>query len=198
LKTLVFATHNPNKLQEVRRMLPANLQLKSLPDIGCSEAIPETGNTLKANARIKANYIADHYGMDCFADDTGLEVDALGGAPGVYSARYAGADADAEKNMEKLLRAMDGQLLRTARFRTVIALIMAGTIRYFEGTVEGTIALEPIGTGGFGYDPIFLPKGSTRSFAQYSPQEKNAISHRGKAFEALCGFLADLPGQILG
>lgn len=191
MKTLVFATHNLHKLEEVRRMLPAGLQLKSLSDIGCTEPIPETGDTLQANARLKAEHVWNNYHTACFADDTGLEVDALAGAPGVYSARYAGVDANAQKNMQKLLGEMKGHQERSARFRTVIALYMDGSLRYFEGKVEGSIALQPTGSGGFGYDPVFVPEGSSRSFAQFSPREKNAISHRGKAFDALCSFLAD-------
>lgn len=189
MRELVFATHNKNKFLEVRQMLPANFLLRSLSDIGCHEPIAETADTLEGNAQIKASYIKETYGLDCFADDTGLEVAALNGAPGVYSARYAGADADAEKNMQKLLSALKGVKDRRARFRTVITLATGDTFKNFEGQVSGMITLQPEGSGGFGYDPVFRPDGYTETFAQLSAAEKNRISHRGLAFERLYTYL---------
>jgi XTP/dITP diphosphohydrolase len=191
LKTIVFATHNPGKLREVQSMLPEGILVKSLEDIGCHKPIAETGSTLKANARIKASYVRKTYGYDCFADDTGLEVAALDGAPGVYSARYAGPAGDSKANIAKLLAAMEGKQNRNARFRTVIALVLDGQMQFFEGVVNGVILSEPDGDGGFGYDPIFMPEGGNRSFARYGLAEKNAISHRGKAFRKLQAFLLE-------
>lgn len=191
---LVFATHNPHKLQEIRQMMPPGVQLLSLDDIGCLEDIPETAETLEGNALIKASHVWEKYGYDCFADDTGLEVSALNGAPGVYSARYAGRDADAAANVQKLLREMRGLPDRKARFRTVIALIRGGAEHIFEGTVSGEILTEPAGSGGFGYDPIFLPQGHALSFGQMSAGEKNRISHRGHALSKLTAFLHN-PGD---
>ena len=192
MKTLVFATHNPGKLREVRRLLPGEIVLGSLEDIGCREPIAETGQTLQANALLKARYVFDTYGYDCFADDTGLEVDALDGAPGVYSARYAGASADAAANISKLLKAMEYEENRKARFRTVIALILGGTTHFFEGVVEGEILRKPQGADGFGYDPVFRPTGKKASFAELSLEDKNAISHRGIALKKLRAFLTGL------
>lgn len=189
MKELVFATHNRHKLREVQQMMPPGLTLLSLGDIGCREAIPETAETLEGNARIKAMHVWQQYGYDCFADDTGLEVPSLGGAPGVFSARYAGPEADAAANMEKLLGRMQGAAERSARFRTVIALVIQGEIRYFEGIVKGEILRQPAGSGGFGYDPLFRPEGFQKSFAQMPLEEKNRISHRGKAFTQLRSFL---------
>ena len=191
LKTIVFATHNPGKLREVQSMMPASILVKSLEDIGCHEPIAETGSTLEANARIKAAYVRDTYGYDCFADDTGLEVAALDGAPGVYSARYAGPAGDSEANIAKLLAALEGKQERNARFRTVIALVLDGKTQLFEGIVNGVILPEPDGNGGFGYDPIFVPEGGNRSFARYGMAEKNAVSHRGKAFRKLQTYLLE-------
>jgi len=189
MKDIVFATHNPNKLTEIRQMLPTGLQLVSLDDIGCTEEIPETDNTLEGNARLKAAYVHKHYGYDCFADDTGLEVSALDGAPGVYSARFAGPGANSQANIQKLLHLMEGKTNRRARFRTVIALVLDGTFHFFEGEVAGEILSQPTGTGGFGYDPVFRPAGYDISFAQMPLPEKNRISHRGKAFRNLNAFL---------
>jgi len=189
MKELVFATHNPNKLEEIRQMLPAGICLRSLDEIGCAEAIPETAPTLEGNARLKAEYVRERYGYDCIADDTGLEVEALGGAPGVYSARYAGPQADSRANTARLLEALHGKPHRNARFRTVIALTEGGTCRFFEGVVEGAITEAPRGEGGFGYDPVFRPSGYDRTFAEFSTDEKNRISHRGKAFRALQAYL---------
>lgn len=170
-------------------MLPEGISLLSLDAIGCNRDIPETEATLEGNARLKARFVADHYNMDCIADDTGLEVAALDGAPGVHSARYAGPAADPEANMRKLLAAMEGKKDRRARFRTVIALCLGGQFHYFEGVVDGELLKSPRGTGGFGYDPVFRPEGSPRSFAEFTTEEKNQISHRGKAFRALDAFL---------
>lgn len=170
-------------------MLPKSISLLSLDAIGCEREIPETEPTLEGNAGLKARFVTEQYGMDCIADDTGLEVAALGGAPGVYSARYAGPAADPEANIRKLLAAMEGKADRRARFRTVIALCLDGQFHYFEGVVNGELLLTPTGVGGFGYDPVFRPEGSPRSFAEFTTDEKNRISHRGKAFRALDAFL---------
>ncbi|HCC88187.1 MAG TPA: non-canonical purine NTP pyrophosphatase, partial [Prevotella sp.] len=190
-------TNNQHKLQEIREILGDQFEILSLSDIGCHEDIPETGNTLEANAHQKAEYVFDHYHIDCFADDTGLEVDALGGAPGVHSARYAdGTDHDSEANMNKLLTKLGDNENRKARFRTVISLIqMEGgnpvcSREYrFEGTVEGRIAHEKHGTEGFGYDPIFIPDGYDKSFAELGEEVKNKISHRAKAVKKLAEWL---------
>ena len=170
-------------------MLPDSIELKSLKDIGCNEDIPETGETLQANARLKAEFIRDTYGMDVFADDTGLEVASLGGAPGVYSARYAGEPSNSEANMNLLLENLKGKRNRTARFRTVIALFLGDSYYEFEGIVTGEILMAAQGEKGFGYDPILKPEGSSRSFAEFSMAEKNAVSHRGRAFRELQAFL---------
>lgn len=189
---IVFATNNKHKLEEIREILGHNFEIVSLKDIGCDVDIPETGNTLEENARQKAEYVFNHYGLDCFADDTGLEVEALNGAPGVHSARYAeGTDHDSRANMAKLLRKMEGKTNRKARFRTVISLIRhdAGHPRgreyQFEGIVEGHISTAPQGTAGFGYDPIFVPDGYNESFAQLGEAVKNIISHRARAVKKL-------------
>lgn len=187
--SLVFATNNAHKLSELRRIVGDTIDILSLGDIGCVEDIPENEPTLKGNALAKARWIHSRYGVDCFADDTGLEVDALAGAPGVMSARYAGPGHDSEANMTLLLKNMEGQANRNARFRTVIALILNGMEFTFEGKVEGRIALRPCGVDGFGYDPIFIPEGDVRTFAQYSADEKNRISHRGRATASLIEFL---------
>lgn len=181
---LVFATQNPNKLKEVRPLLPASVQLVSLRDLEAGEELPETGRTLEANASQKARYIYEKFGMNCFADDTGLEVAALGGRPGVWSARYAGPAGRSEENIRKVLTELKDVTDRAARFRTVIVLIVDGHEYNFDGIINGTITLEPSGTAGFGYDPIFVPEGETRTFAMMSQEEKNRISHRGKAVEA--------------
>lgn len=194
---IVFATNNAHKLQEIREILGPSFEIVSLNDIGCHEDIPETGNSLEANAHQKAEYIFDHYHVDCFADDTGLEVDALGGEPGVHSARYAeGTDHDSEANMKKLLTKLGDNPNRKARFRTVISLIqMEGgnpvcSREYrFEGVVEGHIAYEKHGTEGFGYDPIFIPDGYDKSFAELGEEVKNKISHRAKAVKKLADWL---------
>lgn len=186
----VFATNNDHKLSEVRAMLPEGVEVSSLRQAGLETDIPETADTLEGNAELKARFVAERLGCDVFADDTGLEVEALGGTPGVYSARYAGEGHDSKANMAKLLREMEGITNRRARFRTVIALLRQGHLQLVEGTVNGRIATEPSGTDGFGYDPIFIPdEGDGRSFAEMSPHEKNAISHRGRAMARLIPLL---------
>ena len=178
---LVFATHNANKAREVQQMLGAAYEVKTLADIGCHEEIPETADTLEGNARIKAMHVVEHYGLDCFADDTGLEVAALEGRPGVRTARYAGEPADSQQNMAKLLAEMKGATQREAHFRTAICLVQSGREVLLEGVCKGTIATELSGAEGFGYDPVFRPAGETRTFAEMSSEEKNRLSHRGKA-----------------
>lgn len=191
MRKLVFATNNAHKLDEVRQILQGKCEVLSLQDIGCDVDIPETATTLEGNARIKARYVYEHYGYDCFADDTGLEVEALKGAPGVYSARYAGGEGhNSEANMQKLLTEMVNIKNRSAQFRTVICLIEQGEEHLFEGVVKGHILEARRGDKGFGYDPIFSPENSGRSFAEMSGAEKNRISHRGRAVEALCAYLA--------
>lgn len=189
---LVFATHNTNKLKEIGLLLPKNIRLISLEDIGCSEEIPETETTLEANAQLKADYITRHYGISSFADDTGLIIDALNGAPGVYSARYAGEEKDSEKNMEKVLKELKNSTSREASFKTVISLNINSKRLLFEGIVEGKITYEKRGTNGFGYDPIFIPTGYDQTFAQLPIQIKNEISHRGKALQKLIQYLATI------
>ncbi len=190
MRKIVFATNNPNKLREIREILGSRFEVVSLAEIGCHDDIPETGSTLEDNALQKAQYIHDHYGLDCFADDTGLEVDALGGAPGVHSARYAeGTDHDSEANMQRLLRELAGRDDRQAHFRTVIALIMDGQTRLFEGRVDGRIDTERHGQGGFGYDPLFIPDGYNDSFAVLGEETKNRISHRARAVQQLAAYL---------
>ncbi len=186
---LVFATHNQNKVKEVKKLLPAHIHLVSLKELGCPDEIPETASTLEGNAKLKADYITKKYGLPCFADDTGLLVDALNGAPGVYSARYAGEQNNAEDNMNKLLANLANSSDRRARFKTVIALNLNGVKEFFTGTVEGTITHQIKGTLGFGYDPIFMPEGYTVTFAELSTETKNRISHRGKAMEQLLDHL---------
>lgn len=202
---IVFATNNPNKLQEIRDILGERFEIVSLQDIGCHEDIPETGETLQENALLKAKYVAEHYGLDCFADDTGLEVEALHGAPGVHSARYAeGTDHNSEANMQKLLHELQDKENKKARFRTVIALLQhpknqqeeniknaftAPEIHYFEGRIDGIIAKEKRGNAGFGYDPLFIPNGYQQSFAELGETIKNHISHRAQAVEKLAEYL---------
>ena len=191
---LCFASNNVHKLDEIRRLLPTAVQLLSLGDIGCHEELPETQPTLEGNARQKAQYVFDHYGVSCFADDTGLEVDALGGAPGVYSARYAGPQRESVDNVAKLLHELATQPDRRARFRTVVALVLpSGEVHEFSGEVGGTIAGQPVGSRGFGYDPVFVPtEGDGRTFAEMTLDEKNLLSHRARAVEGLVGFLTTL------
>lgn len=187
--TLVFATNNAHKISEVKLLLGEAYTLRSLRDIGCHEELPETGNTLEHNAKEKADYVHTTYGVDCFSEDTGLEVAALAGAPGADTAHYAGPQRSADDNMDKLLTALDGASDRSARFRTVIALHLDGAYHQFEGVVNGRIAEARMGKGGFGYDPVFVPDGYDVSFAQMSTAEKSRISHRGRAIEKLVDFL---------
>ena len=189
---IVFATNNAHKLSEIRQILGHKIEVLSLSDIGCHDDIPETGTTLEANALQKARYIRDKYGYDCFADDTGLEVDALGGEPGIYSARYAGGEGhDSEANMQKLLQKLDGEDNRVARFRTVIALLQGNEQKLFEGIVNGTITREKSGAEGFGYDPIFMPDGYDQTFAELGMDIKNRISHRARATAQLAAYLLE-------
>ena len=180
-REIVFATNNLHKLSEIREIIGDKFKILSLSEIGCNEDIPETASTLEGNAEIKARYVKEHYGYDCFADDTGLEVEALNGAPGVLSARYAGEAHDSQANMDLLLKNMRCEENRNARFRTVIALLVNDELTLIDGIVEGEIMLEREGEGGFGYDPIFKPIESEFTFAQMSSEEKNKISHRGRA-----------------
>lgn len=189
MQDIVFATNNSHKLEEIRRIVGGKFRILSLKEIGCEDDIPETADTLEGNAIIKARYVKQHYGYDCFADDTGLMVNALDGAPGVYSARYAGPGHDSVANMSLLLKNLQGVTDRRARFVTVIALILNGVETTFEGQVEGRILTEPHGADGFGYDPVFQPDESDMSFAEMSADAKNAISHRGRATEKLMAYL---------
>ncbi|MFV0142733.1 MULTISPECIES: RdgB/HAM1 family non-canonical purine NTP pyrophosphatase [Empedobacter] len=188
---LIFATHNNNKVKEVTKMLPSYLSMKSLTDINFFDEIEETGTTFEENAQLKAKTIFDKTGKNIFADDSGLVIEALDGAPGVYSARYAGTGKD-EDNIAKALKELEGKTNRKAYFISIFCLILDGKEYFFEGRVNGTIATEIMGDNGFGYDPIFIPGGFSKSFAQMSPEEKNAISHRGKAVEKLNDFLTNL------
>lgn len=188
---LVFATHNLNKLKEVKALLPKHITLLSLDDIGCEEDIPEEGDTIEENAIAKANYVKTNYGYNCFADDTGLEVKALNGAPGVYSARYAGPQKNDKDNLAKLLEEMSGKEDRSARFKTVIALNLDNEKILFQGIAGGTITEVAAGEGGFGYDPVFLPSGHEKTFAELSVAEKNRISHRGKAMKQLIDYFIE-------
>lgn len=189
MRKLVFSTNNEHKLEEVRVKLGKYYQVISLKDLGDDTDVPETGDTLEENAMIKANYLWNTYQVNCFADDTGLEVEALDNAPGVYSARYAGEHKSSEDNVAKLLKELEGKENRRARFRTVIALIMGGKRYLFEGKIEGTITTSPKGTSGFGYDPVFQADGYDKTFAELTLEDKNNISHRAKAVEQLVLFL---------
>lgn len=189
-KRLVFATNNAHKLEEIRAILGNSIEILSLADIHCHADIPETADTLEGNARQKSRYVYEHYGLDCFADDTGLEVESLGGAPGVYSARYAdGQGHDSQANMNKLLKEMEEKNDRKAQFRTIISLIEKGEERQFEGIVKGQITREKRGESRFGYDPIFQPDGYETTFAELGSDIKNRISHRARAVAALCDYL---------
>lgn len=190
MREIVFATNNQHKLSEMRAIIGDRFTVRSLAEIGCHEDIPETADTLEGNALMKARYVKEKYGYDCFADDTGLMVDALGGAPGVYSARYAGPGHDSVANTRLLLKNLKGTTDRSARFVTVIALIMGGETLTFEGAVEGEILPVPDGDGGFGYDPVFKPRESAVSFARMSAEDKNSISHRGRATRKLIDYLS--------
>ena len=187
---LVFATNNKNKLSEIRSLVSEEIQILSLKDINCHKDLPETNPTLDENALQKARYVFENYGFNCFADDTGLEINSLDGEPGVYSARYAGKNCVAEDNIKKVLHNLEGNQERSAQFRTVIALIVDGQEALFEGRCTGSIIKKKSGTGGFGYDPIFIPDGYNRTFAAMTKDEKGMISHRGKAVKKLVEFLA--------
>lgn len=186
---LVFATNNKHKLEEVKDLLPKDIDVLTLNEIKCYEEIEETAETLEGNAKIKSDHVKTHYGFDCFADDTGLEVEALNGAPGVYSARYAGEEATFDDNVQKLLKAMKGMSNRNARFRTVISLYVNGNQLFFEGICDGTIEESPSGKAGFGYDPVFKPNGYDVTFAEMDLHEKSEISHRGLAVKKLVAYL---------
>ena len=189
MKQIVFATNNKHKLEEIRNILDNTLNILSLDDINCHEDIPETGSTIEENALIKARYIKEKYGYDCFADDTGLEIKSLNNEPGVYSARYAGNDHNSEKNMQKVLENLKGKNDRSACFRTCIVLITSNNEYLFEGKIEGEIITEKKGESGFGYDPIFVPDGYTQTFAELGNDIKNKISHRALAVKKLINFL---------
>lgn len=186
---LIFATHNQHKTIEAIEILGETFQIKNLKDIGCLTEIPETADTLMGNALQKARYVHEHYHCNCFADDTGLEVEALDGRPGVYSARFAGEHCSYQDNVDKLLREMEGKTNRNACFKTVVALIIDDKEYLFEGRVDGYIVEQQRGTAGFGYDPVFLPKGFDKTFAEMGDEDKNAISHRGRAMRELVDFL---------
>ena len=189
---LVFASNNKNKIQEIQQLVPNSIQILSLEEIGCTENIPETADTIEGNAILKANYVTEKYGYDCFADDTGLEVVALNGAPGVYSARYAGEQKDANDNMDKLLLELKDKTNRKANFKTVIALNLNGKQKLFTGIINGKIIKERKGTNGFGYDPIFVADGYDKTFSELTMEEKSTISHRGIAVKQLLTFLQKL------
>lgn len=186
---LVFASNNKNKIKEIQLLLPDTIQILSLEDIGCFEDILETADTIEGNAILKANYVAEKFGYNCFADDTGLEVEVLNGEPGVYSARYAGEQKDANDNMDKLLLNLKDKINRSAQFKTVIALNLYGKQTLFTGIIKGKIIEDKIGTNGFGYDPIFVADNYTKTFAQLTIEEKSVISHRGLAVKQLVDFL---------
>ncbi len=189
---LVFASNNKNKIKEIQQLLPQTIEVLSLEDIGCLEDIPETADTIEGNAKLKADYVTTKYGYNCFADDTGLEVQALNGEPGVFSARYAGEHKNADDNMDKLLFNLLNRGNRKAQFKTVIALNINGNQYLFEGIIEGSIIEEKIGTNGFGYDPIFVANGFDRTFAQLTIEEKSLISHRAIAVNKMTTFLKNL------
>ena len=192
MKILVFATNNEHKLREVRAMMPPDIEVLGLSDLKCSDELPETSSSLEGNAMQKARYVKLKFGYDCFADDTGLEVDALRGEPGVYSARYAGPECDSTANIRKLLGNLSGKSNRNARFRTVIALIIEGNEYLFEGMIYGRITQVMRGTNGFGYDSVFVPDGYKQTFAELDEGVKNGISHRARAVRKLTGFLSGL------
>lgn len=189
---IVFATQNENKLKEVQTLMPEGIELISLGSLGQVEELEETSDTLEGNARQKAVFVFEKYGLPCFADDTGLEIDVLNGAPGVYSARYAGDEKSADANMDKVLIELEGQENRNAQFRTSICLVINGEEHYFDGVVKGRMLTQRLGLKGFGYDPIFAPENESRSFAEMSSEEKNSMSHRGRAIRALVAFLEGL------
>ena len=186
---LVFASNNANKIKEIQQLIPASIEIVSLQDIGCTEDIPETADTIEGNAILKANYVTQKYGLNCFADDSGLEVEALNGAPGVYSARYAGEPKNDENNMDKLILALKNEVNKKANFKTVICLNINGEQLLFTGIINGTITDTKTGENGFGYDPIFIAEGLTKTFAELTMQEKSTISHRGIAVKQLVALL---------
>jgi XTP/dITP diphosphohydrolase len=188
--TLVFASNNKHKIQEIKALLPNSFTIKSLEDIGCTEDIPETADTIEGNAILKANYVSEKYGLACFADDSGLEVNALNGAPGVYSARYAGEQKNDNDNIEKLLTDLEGKANRKAQFKTVIALNFNGEQHLFTGIIKGKIISEKRGSNGFGYDPIFVAEGYDKTFAELTSEEKNSVSHRSQAVKELIKWLS--------
>ena len=189
---ICFASHNDNKIREIRQLVPDRLEIVSLYDLGQIEAIPETGVTLEENSRLKAQFVVDKYEIPVFADDTGLEIEALDGRPGVYSARYAGESKDSNMNMDKVLDDMEGVLNRKAQFKSIFTYATPTDVVQFEGVVEGEIAMEKSGTSGFGYDPIFYPEGNDRTFSEMTSEEKNSISHRARALTKLIAFLSDV------
>ncbi len=189
MESIVFATSNPNKIKEVNELIGQTFHIRGLNEIGCEEDIPETQSTIEGNALQKAQYVLEHYQSDCFAEDTGLEVEALNGEPGVYSARYAGPQRSSQDNMKLLLQKLEGQDNRKARFKTVVALVLEGEVHTFEGIINGRIGFAPQGEGGFGYDPIFYPEEHEITFAEMNADAKNAISHRGRAIRKLVDFL---------
>ena len=189
---LVFASNNKNKILEIQQLLPSTIEILSLEEIGCFEEIPETADTIEENALLKANYVSQKYGFNCFADDTGLEIDVLDGAPGVYSARYAGEQKSAEKNMNKVLEALSNETNRKAQFKTVIALNINGEQTLFTGIVKGEITHKKTGNMGFGYDPIFKAEGMNQTFAEITLEEKGKLSHRGKATQMLINYLTKI------
>ncbi len=189
IKEIVFATNNPHKLKELREIVGDKIRILSLSDINCQDEIPETADSLEGNALIKARYVKDKYGYDCFADDTGLEIDALDGAPGVYSARFAGEECDSEKNIKKVLTLMGNSQERKARFVTIFVLLIKNNVKFFSGEIKGEILKEKQGNDGFGYDPIFMPENYDISFAEMLAEEKNKISHRGRATKKLIEYL---------
>ncbi len=192
MRKIVFATNNLHKLDEVRSILKGKALIVSLSDIGCTDDIPETASTLEENAVLKASYIYNKFGISCFADDTGLEIEALDGRPGVFSARYAGEPSNSSNNVKKVLTEMEGQVNRTAQFRTMITYLENGEYHLFEGIVKGKIATEPRGNTGFGYDPVFIPEGYEKTFAEMSPEIKNTISHRAVAIKKLADYFDTL------
>ncbi|MEW5675968.1 non-canonical purine NTP diphosphatase [Flavobacterium enshiense] len=186
---LVFASNNANKIKEIQQLVPSDIQILSLEDIGCGVDIPETADTIEGNAILKANYVTENYGYNCFADDSGLEIEALNAEPGVYSARYAGSQRNDDDNMNKVLENLQNETNRKANFKTVIALNMKGEQHLFTGIINGKIIEEKRGTNGFGYDPIFVAEDYSKTFAELTMEEKSAISHRGKAVKQLISFL---------
>ncbi|MFA5557265.1 MAG: non-canonical purine NTP diphosphatase [Flavobacteriaceae bacterium] len=188
---LVFASHNKHKIQEIKQLLPNNIEIVSLEEIGCKEDIPETADTIEGNATLKADYVTQNYGLPCFADDSGLEVEVLDGAPGVFSARYGGEQKNDNDNIEKLLEVLKNETNRKAQFKTVIALNLNKEKHLFTGIIKGEIITEKKGTKGFGYDPVFVPENSSKTFAEFSAEDKNKVSHRAKAVKKLVEWLTN-------